>query len=156
MKKLVNIEKLTKYNGPEDSPGYLLWRISTQWRSFIEEILKTFDLTHPQFVVLATTSWLTRNNKKITQADVGYAAGLDPNTTSQILRGLENKNFIKRIRSLDERSKSPQLTAMGSNRLAKALPAVEDADEQFFAVLATKEIDELKKIFQLIVGKGRE
>lgn len=53
------------------------------------------NLTHPQFVVLATLGWLTRTGDRVTQAAVGKMAGLDPNTTSQILKGLEQKGLIE-------------------------------------------------------------
>src|SRR5579872_3338014 len=127
MNKIDNIEKITLFKSPEESPGFLLWHISLSWRSCIEDTLNHFDLTHPQFVVLATTAWLTRKSEHISQIDISKSAGLDPNTTSQILRGLEVKSFIKRTRSLNERSKNPVLTEVGLDVLSKALPAVERA-----------------------------
>lgn len=151
MIKRADIKHLTEYATPEESPGYLLWRVSTQWRSSIEDVLKPLDLTHPQFVVLAATGWLTQKGEHVRQVDIGRMAGLDPNTTSQILRGLEAKNCIKRIQSIDERSKSPMLTAKGSEKLALALPAVEKADTEFFNVLQVKEMKSLLGFFQKLV-----
>jgi len=133
---------------PDDSPGYLLWRVSTKWRSAIEKVLKAFGLTHPQFVILASLAWLTRDGNKVSQADVGKVAGLDPNTTSQILRGLEVKKLIKRVQSIDERSKNPTLTAAASKLLAKALPAVEKEDIVFFDSLKSREVENLLRYFQ--------
>lgn len=150
MSKRTNIEKLTLFKTPEESLGYLLWHVSLSWRNCIEETLKPLDLTHPQFVVLATTAWLTRDGNHINQIDISKAARLDPNTISQILRGLEAKKFIKRARSLNERSKNPSLTDNGFNVLEKALPAVEKADSKFFKLLTNQEIDALVKIFRKI------
>lgn len=124
---------------PEESPGFLLWRVSTSWRRSIEAILKPLGLTHPQFVVLACTGWLTRSGEKTTQAAIGRQAGLDPNTTSQILKSLQTKGLIDRPRS-DERSKSPSLTSTGKQTLSKALPAVEKADAQFFSPLKNSKL----------------
>ena len=123
------------YAAPEESPGFLLWRVSTLWRRAIEAVLKPLDLTHPQFVVLATTGWLIKAQEKVSQADIGKLVSLDPNTTSQILRGLEIKKLITRSHSIDERSKYPKLTKEGSQRLSKALPLVEEADAQFFSCI---------------------
>lgn len=145
-----NIEKLTLFKTPEDSPGYLLWHVSLAWRSSIQDVLKDLDLTHPQFVVLATTAWLARNKEHTNQIDISKSAGLDPNTTSQVLRGLEAKNFIKRIRSLNERSKNPTLTELGAKTLKKALPAVEKADLKFFESLSSQEMIAFIKIFQIL------
>jgi len=156
MKKSKNIEKLTLFKIPEKSPGYLLWRVSLSWRNGIEKKLKSFDLTHPQFVVLATTSWLTRKGDHINQIDISQFIGLDPNTTSQILRGLEAKNFIKRARSLNERGKNPILTELGSEVLEKALPAVEVTDLKFFELLTSDEMATLVKIFQKLTPEKLE
>lgn len=151
MTKTKNIEKITVFKTPEESPGYLLWHVSTAWRGFIEEALKPLGLTHPQFVILATTAWLTRNDEYVTQTDISKSSGLDPNTTSQILRGLEKKNLITRTRSLNERSKNPLLTDLGLKIINKALPAVEKADSKFFKIVTSHEMDMLIKIFQKII-----
>lgn len=150
--KLLDFKKISIFKGPEDSPGYLLWRVSTKWRRIIEIALKPFDLTHPQFVILATTGWLTKQGAKVSQIEIGQQAGLDPNTTSQILRGLESKELIVRAHSVDERRKHCVLTKKGATRLSKALPAVESADETFFKLLGPKEAGFLK-VLQLLVSE---
>lgn len=147
------IEKLTVFKTPEESPGFLLWHVSITWRSHIEKVLKPLNLTHPQFVVLATTGWLTRSDESVNQLDISKISGLDPNTVSQIFRGLETKNFIQRTRSVTERGKNPKLTDQGSKVLAKALPAVEKADARFFRSLNQEEIYILIALFQKIVSR---
>ena len=110
--------------------------------------LKPLDLTHPQFVVLATIGWLTRAGAKVSQADIGRTSGLDPNTVSQVIRGLEAKKLIDREQTQDERSKNPVLTDHGAKKLALALPTVEHEDAKFFAMLERKEMSLLIKMFQ--------
>lgn len=153
MSNAIEFKHISVHEGPEKSPGFLLWHISTSWRSSIEVVLKPLDLTHPQFVVLATLGWLTKNGERVTQAAVGKIAGLDPNTTSQIIRGLEAKKLIKRVPSSDPRAKNPSLTTKGSQLLIEALPAVEKADNKFFENLSTGETDVLIQIFQKLVIK---
>lgn len=148
MSKNVNFQEISVHDTPERSPGFLLWHISTTWRSSIEAILKPIGLTHPQFVVLAALGWLTRDGECVTQASIGKMAGLDPNTTSQIIRGLEQKGLIQRKTSSDGRAKNPFLTRKGTDILAKALPAVERTDAQFFKTLTKKELMQAIKIFQ--------
>lgn len=151
MSERPNFKKISVHEGPKQSPGFLLWHISTSWRSSIEAVLKTFSLTHPQFVVLATTGWLTRNGELTNQAAIGKMAGLDPNTTSQIITRLEKKELIKREASSDGRAKNPKLTAQGNALLAQALPAVEQEDNKFFNVLSSQELEQLVRIFQKIM-----
>lgn len=151
MSEKQNFEKISVHEGPKQSPGFLLWHVSTSWRSSIEAVLKTLGLTHPQFVVLATTGWLTRNGELVNQVSIGKMAGLDPNTNSQIIKGLELKGLIKRVKSSDSRAKNVSLTSVGSNILGKALPAVENADAKFFGTLTKKEICSLLEMFQKLM-----
>lgn len=149
--KTVNFKKISVHEAPELSPGFLLWRVSTAWRSRIEAALKPLKLTHPQFVVLATIGWLTRNGQKATQADIGTMAGLDRNTISQIIRGLEEKQWVKRLPSDDARAKNPHLTPKGSNLLNTALPIVESADANYFEKLTPSEMNSLLPVFQKLM-----
>ena len=143
----IDFSKISIYKRAEDSPGYVLLKVSLEWRSMIEDALQQFDLTHPQFIMLATTAWLTQNNEKISQIDISRTAGFDPNTTSQILRGLEAKKLIKRTRSLNERSKSPMLTTLGAEVLSQALPVVESTDQFFFDRLNEDEMAQFMFLF---------
>jgi len=152
MSKNIEFKHISVHDAPEKSPGFLLWHVSTSWRTSIEAVLKPLGLTHPQFVVLATLGWLTREGDRITQAALGKMAGLDPNTTSQIIRGLEVKKLVKRVQSADPRAKNPLLTTKGTQVLATALPAVETADAQFFKVLNTQENAMILKVFQKLTS----
>ena len=151
MSERPNFKEISIHEGPKQSPGFLLWHISTSWRSALEAVLKTFGLTHPQFVMLATTGWLTRNGELTTQAAIGKMAGLDPNTTSQIIKGLEQKKLIKRDKSSDGRAKNVSLTSYGTTILKSAMPAVEEADAKFFRILTKQEASNLLQIFQKLI-----
>lgn len=151
MSNVPDFEMISNYRAPDESPGYLLWRVSMQWRTEIEKTLKLYDLTHPQFVVLAVIGWLSRKGVNISQIEISRAAAMDPNTISQIVRGLEKKKFIKRVQKKDARSKNPFLTPTGSAILARALPAVETADQQFFAMLSPQEAAVFVALFQKLI-----
>lgn len=151
MSETCNFRKISIHEGPKQSPGFLLWHISISWRRSIEAVLKTFGLTHPQFVVLATTGWLTKNGELVSQVAIGAMAGLDPNTNSQILKGLEQKSLIKRDPSSDGRAKNVSLTTQGAAILNQALPAVEQADTQFFTPLKSNEMQTLIEGFQKLL-----
>lgn len=153
MSKRVNFKEISVYGTPDRSPGFLLWQISTKWRSSIETMLKSMGLTHPQFVTLATLEWLTQKGNLVTQAAIGKMASLDPNTVSQILRGLEQKKWITRVQSSDGRAKNPILTIKGSHILKKALPAVETKDVEFFHGLTAAEMECMINIFQKLLTR---
>ncbi len=151
MSKKIDFKKLSVHAAPKKSPGFLLWHISISWRSSIEAVLKTMNLTHPQFVVLATLGWLIRDGDLVTQAAIGKMAGLDPNTTSQILKGLEQKNLVERMPSSDGRAKNPFLTSQGKKILNRSLPAVEKIDAKFFNTLTAQEMNSLIAAFQKLI-----
>lgn len=151
MTRTVDFKKASIHKTPEKSPGYLLWRVSTLWRRSIEDVLKPLQLTHPQFVILAVTGWLTQSGAIANQSDIGKQASLDPNTTSQILRGLQAKGLIERKQSEHEKSKKPVLTPAGAKLLVKALAAVEKADVAFFSPLNIKKSSLLKDLNTLSI-----
>jgi len=151
MSDKINFETISAHDTPKQSPGFLLWHISTSWRTSLESVLKILKLTHPQFVVLATIGWLTKDGSLVTQVAIGKMAGLDPNTNSQIIKGLEQKELIKRVQSSDGRAKNVSLTPSGSLRLKQALPEVEKADSHFFHILSSHERNTLTEIFQKLM-----
>jgi len=134
--KDVSWKKVSEFEGPEESPGFLLWQVSTRWRRQIEAALATLGLTHPQFVLLASVGWLTRDQLLVTQVELARHCGTDITMTSQVLRALEKKGWIERVQKEgDERSKCPRLTVKGAKLVEQALPLVESVDRRFFAPL---------------------
>ncbi len=151
----INVKKISAFDTPGQSLGFLLWHVSTTWRGSIELVLRSIGLTHPQFVILATLGWLTRQGDRVTQAAIGKMAGLDPNTVSQIIKGLEKKKLILREKSSDGRAKNPILTKKGSDILKEAMPAVEAKDAEFFQNLTKEEVECIMSIFQKLIKKDQ-
>lgn len=148
--KPVSWKKTTEFEGPEQSPGFLLWQVSSLWRRQIEAALSPLGLTHPQFVLLASLGWMTRGGKTVSQVELARYAKTDIAMTSQILRTLEKKGFLERKSSpSDERAKIPCLTPKGVALVEKAVPAVEEADRSFFKILGSASSD-LVALFQKI------
>lgn len=143
-------KKVSQFEGPEQSPGFLLWQVSTKWRRQIEAALTTLGLTHPQFVFLASIGWLTRHGEEISQVELARHCNTDITMTSQVLRGLEKKGLIERIkREGNERSKHPRLTKTGSQLVAEAVPLVEAVDRKFFKKLG-REMSQCMQILQTL------
>lgn len=149
--KQVAWKKISQFENAEQSPGFLLWQASTIWRRQIEIALSTLDLTHPQFVLLASLAWLNQGNIQVTQIELAYHCKTDINMTSQVLRTLERKGFIERhYKQGNERSKYPCITAKGIRLVEKAIPLVEEVDQKFFAQLPEPKltIDILRKLIE--------
>ncbi len=147
--KKVDWDQASEFEGPKESPGFLLWQVSTKWRRLIEATLAQLDLTHPQFVLLAGIGWLTKNQEMITQVELARHCNTDINMTSQILRSLEKKGLIARKqRSGDVRSKCPHLTPKGTQLIEKAIPLVEQVDRSFFGQKSSESVQLLASLLQ--------
>lgn len=82
------------------------------------------------------------------QNEVGKMACLDPNTLSQVIRGLEQKELVRREALEDKRAKKTILTSKGASLVKKALPKVELEDQDFFKKLTKAELKLLVKLCQ--------
>ena len=118
---------------PDESPGFLLWHVTLRWQRDITAALAPLDLTHVQFVLLATTWWLNSHGEDPNQLTLARQAGTDVKMTSQVLRKLETKGLIRRdVDTADTRAKRLRVTDRGAELAARAIAAVESADTRFF------------------------
>ncbi len=126
----------SRFDHADDSAGFLFWQASVLWRRKVENTLRPFDLTHIQFVLLASIGYLTKHTPWITQNELAIHTHCDVTMTSQVLRLLEKKGHIFRFtKPGDERAKHPKLTPKGTQLLKKVLPEVEKTDALFFGKL---------------------
>lgn len=124
---------------PEDSSGFLLWQVTNLWQREIKKVLEQHEITHSQFVLLASIHWLTLNNQEVTQIILSNHTKIDPMTTSTVLRTLQQKGFVQRQEhSTDTRAKIVGLTEMGIETVKKAVITVEAFDTAFFTLLGDK------------------
>ncbi len=143
---------ISEFRDSDKSPGYLLWNVQLIWKREIERELNLYKLTHPQFVILASIAYLTRNDNLVTQVELSRHTLCDINTTSQVLKLLEKNGLITRLNMLgNDRSKYPVLTTLGYDILKPAIAAVESIDSGFFNVLNSAELESFKlSILRLI------
>jgi DNA-binding MarR family transcriptional regulator len=129
----IDWERISKFSVPEDSTGFLLWQVVHFWQRQVELALAELDLTHLQFVLLAGIGWLTRHGELLTQVQLSEFCKIDAMQISQVARKLEVKHWIERsTHPTDTRAKVLSLTLEGEGILKKALPLIENLDEQFF------------------------
>lgn len=121
---------------PGSSPGFLLWRTTLRWQRLMVSTLRPFELTHVQFVLLASLWWLADVAREApTQRRLADHAGTDPMMTSQVLRVLEAKGLVGRERDPhDARAVRLAITDRGSALARRAIADVEAADRRFFGV----------------------
>ncbi|MEV6601752.1 MarR family transcriptional regulator [Actinoplanes sp. NPDC051346] len=125
----------TRHASADDSPGLLLWQVTNRWQAAQRAALKPYDLTHVQFVLLATLTYLEASGP-VTQKALADLAATDPMMTSQILRTLESRDLVHRpAHPTDRRARAVAVTTAGRDLANRAVVAVEECDASFFAVL---------------------
>ena len=80
--------------GPDDSLGFLLWRVTHAWQRFVDDRLQVCGLTHLQFALMIALGWLTRHDEPTTQSALIAFVDMHPMQVSQVLSTLERKGQI--------------------------------------------------------------
>ena len=142
------LNSASNFEQAEQSSGFLLWKTQLIWRRKIEQLLKPLQLTHPQFVILVSLAYLTKDGTHVSQVELARHSSCDITMTSQILRLLEKQGLIIRV-MLDgnEKNKYPALTTRGNELFTQAIKVVEAADTAFFGCLSSSEVSSLNTTF---------
>lgn len=125
----------SEFSDADESVGLLLWQVTNRWQAAQRAALKPFELTHVQFVLLASLTWL-QTDGPVTQRDLAAHAVTDPMMTSQVLRALEQRALVVRAAHPDDgRAWAVRATRAGAALANRANGAVEACDREFFAAL---------------------
>jgi DNA-binding MarR family transcriptional regulator len=119
---------------PSESPGFLLWHATLRWQREVAAVLAPLDLTHVQFVLLASTWWLNSHDQRPNQTTLAAHAGTDVKMTSQVIRSLERNGLVEReVDPADTRARRIRVTRRGARLAPRAIAIVEKFDADFFA-----------------------
>lgn len=118
---------------PEASPGFLLWQTTMTWQRLIKKALEPHDISHAQFVIMATLIWFELQKKSATQVLIVNWTKLDKMTVSKSVKKLVTSKLVNRIEhQTDTRAKNVSLTAKGRALIHQLIPLVEQVDAEFF------------------------
>ncbi len=133
------------------SAGFLMWRATNAWQRAQRAALDSVGLTHVQYALLATLAG-DDARKGLSQAEISARSGVDPMTTSQVIRILADKGHVARSTSTeDKRAQRVVLTTTGRALTRKAQPKVEKTDNDFFAV-AGKNLPAITAVLAALAG----
>ena len=142
-----------RHEEADDSPGFLLWKITALWQRTLAGVLGHFGITQTQYAILASLRWREERKLPATQTDLAEHAKLDKMTLSKAIRRLEDEGVVKRApSSSDGRATDVRLTAKGRNMTQAAIIAIEDADDAFFASLSAAELAAYKGVVTALVA----
>jgi DNA-binding MarR family transcriptional regulator len=126
----------------EESTGFLLYNLTTLLQRRMKRELDVLDITHMQFVLLATLKRLSKSNKPITQIEIATESKADKMMVSKVLRNLQTKGFVTREEhSTDTRAKTILLTKEGNLMLQKGFAIVKKVEKDFFKCKSSKSLN---------------
>lgn len=122
----------------EDNSGFLLWQVTHIWQQQQKKALEiNYGISQSQYVILATTYWLTLEESEVTQITLSQHTKIEPMTVSQLLKVLQKKNYIyRKPHSVDTRAKAVYLTKEGEDLMSRAVETIETIDKLFFKSLS--------------------
>jgi DNA-binding MarR family transcriptional regulator len=123
-------------NNQDESTGYLLYHLTMLMQRKMKRELDKLDITHTQFVILASSYMLSKKNESVTQIGIANQSKMDKMMVSKVLRTLQSKGLITRQEHLtDTRAKMILLTEDGIRLFQKAFVIVKQVEKEFFRCL---------------------
>ncbi|MEV0641061.1 MarR family transcriptional regulator [Streptomyces sp. NPDC050619] len=121
------------------TPGYLVWRLANKWRTAVDQALAPLNLTHAQYVLLASLSGMERSGQPgrgPSQRELADYTGLEALYVSKLARSLEAGGLVRRTRDAeDTRVVRLALTDAGLGAVRPAIDAVQVLLDQLLAPL---------------------
>ncbi|MCT9079942.1 MarR family winged helix-turn-helix transcriptional regulator [Streptomyces fulvoviolaceus] len=106
--------------------GHLVWLLSNRWRTAVDQALAPLDLTHAQYVLLASLSGMERSGTRPSQRELADYTGLEALYISKLARSLESAGLVRRTRDAeDTRVVRLALTDAGRTTVRPAIDAVQ-------------------------------
>ena len=136
----------------ENRLSILIWQTSNLWQSKIRALLKDYDVTINEYLILETLFRLHKNQKNITQQEICKNSGIDRSVVSLKITILEKKNFIYKTQNIDKRSFQINLTNNGKSFVEKIIINVENQENIIFEKLGS-EIYNFTNSIKLLLGK---
>lgn len=119
-----------------DKTGFLLWKVNNYWQREFKRSFSELDLTHSQLLLLLGVLFGETHQIEVTQKELSDKAGMDPMTTSTVLRTLQKKGWIKRkFNKKDSRTRLISLTDEGKKIIEQATQIIKEFNDSFFSPL---------------------
>ena len=125
----------------DDSPGFLLWKLTALWQQKLAKSLSAHGITQTQYAILASLRWFEERGEPPTQAHLAGHTRIDKMTLSKALRRLEAQHLVKRTPARDDsRAIEVAFTAKGRKLIPQAVRDIETADAEFFGRLGLRDL----------------
>ncbi len=148
-------ESVFQVESPDESLGFLLWKITVTWQREVRRELRGLRLTHPQFVIMAMLAWAAEHSARLNQVSIARESRLDKMTVSKSLAQLDRRRLVRRHADRDDpRANMVELTEAGRDLAGKAVVLVEKVDRRFFDALSGSQRRQLGGLFLELLKKS--
>ncbi len=131
--------------------GYALMHAAQTWRTEATAVLKPHGLTVPQFLVVMALYRQSRHGDPFTQTQVAHRLGMDANTASQIVTGLDRRGILARApHPVDARARILTLTPDGFERARRASADARALNDRYFAVITPQQLADLETTLTIL------
>ena len=136
---------------PEESVGLLIGMVRSQMMASLDDELADLGLTGAQLPVL---HWICQS-REATAATLCRSIGSDTGSMTRMLDRLEEKGFIRRVRSLDDRRVVHlELTAAGKALRPMITPRVVKVLNRHLTGFTRQELELLKGLLRRILANA--
>ncbi|MBS56666.1 MAG: hypothetical protein CMP16_02195 [Rickettsiales bacterium] len=135
----------------EERIGLLIWQASNNWQSNLRKILKKFQISLNEYLILETLVKMDGKFDVISQINISFNSFLDVSVVSTNLKILENKNFIFKS-NIDSRTKNIELSSKGLKLVTNLILLIENEEKKLFEKLGSESFN-FKNSLKLLLGK---
>src|SRR4051794_32183883 len=140
------------------TPGYLIWHLSTKWRVAVDRALRGLGLTHAHYLVLGSLHEFSKSGAHPSQRGLADFAALEVMYVSKLVRGLERSGLLRRADHPDDtRAFQLELTARGADLVVQAAGVMRQLHDQLLKSIGGrtgKRHDALMRTLEALVDEA--
>ena len=136
----------------ESRIGLLIWKTSNYWQTQLRTILRSYNLSLNEFLILQSIHHLHSIKSKTHQNFISSFVGIDVSVASVTFKLLENKNYISRQIENDNRKKIIKMLNKGKNLFEDISPLIEKEEQLMFEKLKNETFNFTNSL-KLLLGK---
>tara|TARA_B100002051_G_C16684817_1_gene611988 strand:+ start:429 stop:890 length:462 start_codon:yes stop_codon:yes gene_type:complete len=136
----------------ENRLGLLIWQTSNVWQARLRLLLKDYNLSLNEYLILETIYKLKPTNNTISQVDISTNSSIDTAVISVKLKNLESKNLISKLASFNNRSNRLILSEKGNKLINSIIKIIEIEESKIFDKL-NEETFNFTNSLKLLLGK---
>ena len=136
----------------EEKIGLLIWQVSNFWQGRLRNILKNFNLSLNQYLILETLVNIENKTSSLSQSIITTFSGIDESVVSVNLKLLEQNNLIKRKVDNDSRKKIIIILSSGRKIFDAIYPKIYQEEKNIFNKLQDEKLNFYNSL-RFILGK---